>query len=85
MASEAIASDEKQQMTRNTLCSLEFGKFNDKNEFIGSTPIQDACNIKHRETRIRVCNFNYKDKAVINACIATYDAISFQLKNIYQL
>ncbi len=66
---------------RETLCSLEFGRF-ENNAYVGSTPMEDACRIKHRESRVRICEHNYKEREIIKACIATYDAISFRIQEL---
>ncbi len=58
---------------RRTLCLLEFGKF-DKEQYVASTPMLDACLTKHYEGRKRICEYNYKEPEVIAACIATYDS-----------
>ena len=90
MTSLSVNSEEK--MTREILCSLEFGRYVDSNEsvqvedkpeliqkFVGSTPIQDACSSTSYGARVDICNFNYKRAEVVTACIRSYDAITHLL------
>lgn len=65
---------------RNTLCSLEFGRYAD-GVYIGSTPMEDACQTEHHESREKICKHNYNQPEIINACILTYDGISEHLRN----
>lgn len=60
---------------RNTLCSLEFGKYAD-GVYVGSTPMEDACRTEHYDSRKKICANNYEREEVINACVHTYDAIT---------
>ena len=76
-----LADSNKPVTDRDTLCSLEFGKYNDDSAYVGSTPMKDVCEIKYYESRKRVCEFNYKRSEIIAACIATYDAISYRIQN----
>lgn len=64
---------------RNTLCSLEFGRFAN-GVYVGSTPMEDACRTDHYESRKEVCNHNYDRAEVSNACVLTYDAITERIR-----
>ncbi len=76
----SYAEKSKQVTDRNRICMLEFGKFDKNNAFVSSTPMQDACSSSHYESRKRICEFNYKKYEIINACIATYDAVTTKIK-----
>ena len=64
---------------RGTLCSFEFGRFANR-RYVGSTPMEDACRTEHYESRKKICEHNYDQSEIVNACLLTYDAISESIR-----
>lgn len=63
----------------DTLCSLNFGKYENGN-YVGSTPMEDACRTEHVESRYQICMHNYSKPEIVNACVATFDAIAHRVQ-----
>jgi hypothetical protein len=68
-----------QVTNRNLLCSLKYGVY-ENNAYVGSTPMEDACRTEHYESRKRICEHNYKQHEIVEACISTYDAATEQIR-----
>lgn len=79
IASSFGAEPSKPVSDRNTLCSLEFGKFVNS-DYVGSTPMEDACRTEHYESRKKICDHNYDRAEIVNACLLTYDAITERIR-----
>ena len=75
------AESSKLVSDRNTLCSLEFGKFANGG-YVGSTPMEDACRTEHYESRKKICEHNYDRAEIVNACLLTYDAITEHIREV---
>ena len=63
----------KQLTDKNTLCSLEYGVY-ENGLYVASTPMEDACRTSHYESRKRICEHSYDKHEIIQACINTYYA-----------
>ena len=69
---------------RAVLCAMNFGRFKDK-QYVGSTPMQDACRTEHKGTRERICRENYTKKEVIAACKLVYDGLTYRIQEARKL
>ena len=77
VATSVSATELKKRVTdRETLCSLEFGRWRNDGRYIGSTPMEDACRLALYESRKTICESNYDRPEIIRACILTYDVVS---------
>ncbi len=71
---------------RASLCELKYGRqvqSSDKEnqfEYVGSTPMEDACKNPLRPQREKICRYNYQLPEVVEACIDTYDAVTEQIR-----
>lgn len=75
---------------RDTLCSLKYGlraQVKGKKteyQYVGSTPMEDACRSSHKPSRIKICEFHYLKSEIVEACVDTYDAVTEQIRQAKQ-
>lgn len=75
---------------RDSLCSLKYGRFeqsaskHDNFEYVGSTPMEDACKTPLRPQREAICRYNYRQQEIAEACVDTYDAVTEQIRQTIQ-